>query len=76
MRFREIFRGSESQPDNLKYGALAAVILHNIMLSMEGAPIDNLEREEDDIVLLEHNVIRENHELAGQVREAILPLVL
>lgn len=74
MRFRELFRGSESQPENLKYASLAAVTLHNILHAREGAQLDV--PDQDDLVFLEDQVMPENHQLAAQVRNVILPLVL
>lgn len=77
MRFRELFRGSESQPNNLKYGALAAVTIHNIMLAQgERVFVDNPEREAEGLTFLEPQLVPQNHNLAIAVRDSILPLVL
>lgn len=76
MRFRELFRGSESQPANLKYAALAAITIHNIM-AVQGEPIfvDNPDREAEGIIFLEEQQMPNNHHLAIQVRDALLPLM-
>lgn len=77
MRFREVFRGSESSPENLKFAALAAVTIHNLMLDRnEPMMLDNPDRPGYGIDWLEVQAGREENPMAARVRDAILPLVL
>lgn len=72
MRFRELFRGSESSAENLKYSTLAAVTLHNILLDYEGEP--NLSADAQGVTLLERQGTTDNNAAASQVRNALVPL--
>lgn len=75
MRFRELFRGSESNPENLKYGSLAAVTLHNIMIDRrEPMMVENPDRPGDGIQWLEAQNPADVHPMAARVRDLILPL--
>ena len=73
MRFRELFRGSESAPQNLKYAALASVALHNILTEHQ---IIVQDEEPDKVVMLQELAVPENHAAASIVRETVMNLIL
>lgn len=72
MRFRELFRGSESNPENLKYSTLAAVAIHNILMDREGEPAQGPDR--NGLNLLARQATRDDNPAASRVRSAIMPL--
>ena len=78
MRFRELFRGTESSPENLKFAALAAVTLHNIMIDQnEPMMLENPDNPGQEIVWLQRaEFADEGRGHAATVRDLILPLVL
>lgn len=79
-RFRELHRGSESSPENLKMAALASVTLHNIMIEQrEPMFLDNPDRPAAGIEWLQQLPLNNQQNAGGHastVRDVILPLVL
>ena len=78
MRFRELYRGCESAPENTKYSCLAAMALHNILFEREGLPRAGLDDTPGDqaVVMLQRRYDPQTHQQASRVRDAIMPLVL
>lgn len=72
LRFRELFRGSECNPINVKYSSLAAVTIHNILFDREGEPTQG--PDVNGLDLLERGATRDNNPAASRVRDALVPL--
>lgn len=73
MKFRELFRHSERQPENVKYSALACLVLHNLTINLPppATPVQNIEPP----IRLNHAVsVRDLNATASRVRDAIVPL--